>query len=176
MTVSDSRLDYQSLPPEPLRPSQAGVGIASAIVAVFFALLAIAFRLDVLEALVLQFYFYSIGFITAFALGIWGLFVRNRRRSAAWIGLCVSMLGFGWKVSSLYVLMRSCVANGWRMRTGSGVNSSTTGGAVRVSRVLEKGAAASPRPPEAHRIRARRAYSRGESSSKSERAEFPEFL
>ena len=113
MTASDSRLDYQSLPPEPLRPPQAGVGIASAVVAGFFALFAIAFRIDVLESLALQFYFYSLGFITAFALGIWGLLVRNRRRAAAWTGLCVSVIGFGWKVSSLYVVMRSCVANGW---------------------------------------------------------------
>jgi hypothetical protein len=113
LTTSDSQLDYQSPPPELARPPQAGVGIASAVVAGVLALFAIAFQIDVLESLALQFYFYSVGFITGFALGIWGLFVQNRLRSAAWIGLSLSVLGFGWKVSSLFVVMRSCVANGW---------------------------------------------------------------
>jgi len=110
---SDQRLDYQTLPPAGLRRSQADAGIASAVMATFFLLLATAIRFDVLESLALQFYVYSTGFITAFALSIWGLFARNCRRAAAWIGLCVSVLGFTWKMSGLYVLIRSCVANGW---------------------------------------------------------------
>lgn len=112
MTAKDTQLDYQRIPAS-FPPAQAGVGIASLIVAVSFLLLGLVIQFDVLESLSLQFYFYSIGFMTAFALGVWGLLMRSRRRSAAWIGVTVSVLGCGWKVSSLYVAMQSCVANGW---------------------------------------------------------------
>jgi len=113
VTDGDRRLDYEPLPAEQSRPSHSGVGIASAVVAYLFLMLAMAARIEVLEALAFQFYLYSTAFITAFALGIWGLILRNRRRAAAWIGVSLSVLGFYWKVTSLYVVMRSCVANGW---------------------------------------------------------------
>jgi hypothetical protein len=113
VTSNDTRLDYQRIPPDSFPPAQAGVGVASLVVAGLLSLLAIVLRMDILESLSMQFYFYSLGFITSFALGIWGLFVRNRRRAAAVMGLGVSVMGFAWKVSSLYISMQSWVANGW---------------------------------------------------------------
>ena len=113
MMNRNPQLDYQCTPSGPLRPRQAGVGIASAVVAIVFAAVSLLFRLEMMEVLELQFYVYSIAFITAFALGVWGLFLKNRRRTAAWIGVSVSLTAGAWALSNLYLSMCSCAAQGW---------------------------------------------------------------
>ena len=107
-----NQLDYETVDPAMERP-QAGVGIASVVIGIFFFFLGTVFFFDILEALDVQFYGYSIVFCTGFVLGVWALLLPFRRRKAAWLGLFINALGFTWVVGHLYKVMVLCAGRGW---------------------------------------------------------------
>jgi len=110
--IIDNKIDYAPHIPTSAR-LQSGFGIASTVAATLLLSLAVVVRLDVLEALSLQFYFYAFAFLGSLTLGCCGLAGRSRKHTAAWVGIAVSLLGACFKIGSLYFLMRSCVSRGW---------------------------------------------------------------
>lgn len=96
----------------PSRPDgRSRLGAASLAIGCLVGVLAAVFRIDVLESLRLQVYFYVAAGGAGAALGLLGLMRRPSRLAA--LGLLLNVCVAGWKVAHLLQLLHAARSAGW---------------------------------------------------------------